>query len=519
MHGIELSSHSLVPSPSQVTPKSFKLPLCFAISKRLQYYKAHYIRDNKQISEMTESLKHILGHRESAKEVLKGETSTSHKRRVADITDSNPISENNTIQTVMPKMPVEQEEQKPKEGQTSDVQTEPKTRDPLCNIGKPSDQFRIEVIEERRSSVPDLRTPGHKQWENIKHYQSEPVLSELKKVEKLKLDDRLYKSVRNNLTLLERIARCLDKEQRHGTMKCWKHLAEQFGVEESIYKTFTSCPENSPTENLFDFLKTRKPTEFTIKKFKEGMNSIDRNDVIEDVFKKHQDLDSLNDKTTVGSLFDSHPLIIGEIAVLLDVNEPGKKNWRQLADWFEVPKSESQNFAESIQDNPTEQLLEYIYRCLNPKMTVGYLQSILKDLKMQEALDVLMNSKKAVTKNTLLKNLWDQDYEAVDNLCNQLNQRYNSRIRSWRRLGHQLGIKNDDLDTFSPNEDEVISPTEALLNHLGGSQVHLTMGDLIWAVASIGRNDALSVLEDYFPEGVVDSFLERKRAPPPETEV
>ena len=66
-------------------------------------------------------------------------------------------------------------------------------------------------------------------------------------------------------------------------------------------------------------------------------------------------------------------------------------------------------------------------------------------------------------------------------------------------MGLRLGIEKDDLDTFSPNEDEVISPTEALLNHLGGSQVRLTMGDLIWALASIGRNDALSELEDYFP--------------------
>ena len=99
--------------------------------------------------------------------------------------------------------------------------------------------------------------------------------------------------MRNNLTLLEKIAKCLDKEQRYGAMKCWKHLAEQFGVEESIYNTFTCCPENSPTENLFDFLKTRKPTEFTIKKLKEGMNSIGRNDVIEDVFEKHQDLGML----------------------------------------------------------------------------------------------------------------------------------------------------------------------------------------------------------------------------------
>ena len=98
-------------------------------------------------------------------------------------------------------------------------------------------------------------------------------------------------------------------------------------------------------------------------------------------------------KTTVRNLFDSHPKIIGAIAVLLDVNEPGKKNWEQLADWFDVPKSDSQNFAESIQDNPTEQLLEYVTKCLDPEMTVGYLQSTLEDLQMREALDVLTKSK------------------------------------------------------------------------------------------------------------------------------
>ena len=65
--------------------------------------------------------------------------------------------------------------------------SEPKTRDPPRNIKKPFDQVRRGVIEERRSSVPDLRTPGHKQWKNIKHYQSEPILSKLKKVGKLKL--------------------------------------------------------------------------------------------------------------------------------------------------------------------------------------------------------------------------------------------------------------------------------------------------------------------------------------------
>lgn len=63
----------------------------------------------------------------------------------------------------------------------------------------------------------------------------------------------------------------------------------------------------------------------------------------------------------------------------------------------------------------------------------------------------------------------------------------------------KLEIKEEDLDGFSPNEDKVISATKALLNHLSCSQVWLTMGDLILALDSIDRKDALSVIKDYIP--------------------
>lgn len=94
----------------------------------------------------------------------------------------------------------------------------------------------------------------------------------------------------SNLTLLEGLARCLDNKHSYGSMKYWKHLAEHFEVEESKYKTFPCCPENSPTEKLLYLLKTQKaPEEFTIKELKEGLKSIDRNDVIQDIFMKHKD--------------------------------------------------------------------------------------------------------------------------------------------------------------------------------------------------------------------------------------
>lgn len=94
----------------------------------------------------------------------------------------------------------------------------------------------------------------------------------------------------NNLDLLEGLGKFLDREYKWGGEgKCWKHLAQYFRVEEKIYEDFTCWQERSPTEDLFEHLKTRKPEEFTIRKLKDNLSSIDRQDV-QDVLFKHQDL-------------------------------------------------------------------------------------------------------------------------------------------------------------------------------------------------------------------------------------
>ena len=99
----------------------------------------------------------------------------------------------------------------------------------------------------------------------------------------------------------------------------------------------------------------------------------------------------------------------------------------------------------------------------------------------------------------MLEEFFDQDLDAVMELCNVLNQRYNSLQRCWRRLGNKLKIKKTVLDTFSPHEREIISPTHALINYLGASKAFLTMQDLIFALHSLGRLDALGVVTNYFP--------------------
>lgn len=101
---------------------------------------------------------------------------------------------------------------------------------------------------------------------------------------------------------------------------------------------------------------------------------------------------SLTDETAVESLFASHPSMIGEMVLMLDVNELGKKNWRYLADVFKVDRGEYQNFTKSIEDNPAEKLLE-VLKTKYPRMTVGDLIKKLNDRKWQVVSDVLTNCK------------------------------------------------------------------------------------------------------------------------------
>ena len=84
----------------------------------------------------------------------------------------------------------------------------------------------------------------------------------------------------NNLELLEGLGSSLDKQYKFGkNLKCWKHLCEDFGVEAETYEDFTRSQDHSPTEDLFELLKARKPQEFTVSKLKDKLHLIGRPDV------------------------------------------------------------------------------------------------------------------------------------------------------------------------------------------------------------------------------------------------
>ena len=102
-----------------------------------------------------------------------------------------------------------------------------------------------------------------------------------------RLGDLLAKTIPDCLELLEGLCRCLDKEYRYGACKCWKHIAENFGIKEKEYQNFKCSQIHSPTEVMFEYLQTSNP-DLAIGEMKCALHSIGRQDVV-GVLVKHDE--------------------------------------------------------------------------------------------------------------------------------------------------------------------------------------------------------------------------------------
>ena len=91
-----------------------------------------------------------------------------------------------------------------------------------------------------------------------------------------------------------------------------------------------------------------------------------------------------------------------------------------------------------------------------------------------------------------------EDLDVMENVCELLNQKQRTkRVKNWSHLGRRYGIKKEYLDDVSSSQEEIVRPTEAIIQHLGGSKPYSTLAELIWAIHFIDRNDALEVLDVY----------------------
>lgn len=368
--------------------------------------------------------------------------------------------------------------------------------------GSPQDRG----IERRASFPPDLpQKDVHPQMNR-----SVSVFNQLQhagRQRKLQLDDLLTKSLLDSLELLEELSRCLDQEYRYGRCKCWKHIAEFFDIPENDYQNFKCNKVHSPTEILFEFLKSDSP-DITVGMLKHGLAQIERKDVIDILIKHekcHESARSLNDDTFVCSLFDSDPDIIGEMAFLLDKQKMGLKDWADLAAKLGVPRTIFTSFETCSTDNPTEQLFD-IVKARFPRLTVGKLIDHLNAINRR---DVILAIKKSTTvkEDSFIKELI-ADIDVMDEVCELLNKKQRTtKVPGLKRLGHRLKIEKEILDDLLPTQEETVSPTEALVRHLGGRKPYLTLAEFIWALHAIERSDALDTLNVYMSDGCISNLL------------
>ena len=93
------------------------------------------------------------------------------------------------------------------------------------------------------------------------------------------------------------------------------------------------------------------------------------------------------------SLLDSDPDIIGEMAVYLDKQKTGLKNWSHLAAKLGVPRKTFKTFETFITGNPTEEFFEII-EVHFPKLTIGELISQLEAIERRDVIIAIMNAKR-----------------------------------------------------------------------------------------------------------------------------
>lgn len=323
---------------------------------------------------------------------------------------------------------------------------------------------------------------------------------------KFQLDQPFADTILGCLDLLEALGRCLDKEYKYGHCKCWKHLSEHFGISEAVYRSFKFQKENSPTELMFEYLQSSLP-DITVESLKDALNQIERNDVISVLINYEICNPPVNDRTLVSSLFNcgSNSDIIGEIAVLLDVEKRGLKNWSDLAPILGLTRAIFLSFEDSSSENPTEQLFEILEKQI-PQLTVKELIGHLEAIGRQDVIRAIKSSTE-VTESSMIKEL-NEDINVMDEVCDMLNTKKRAKkVKGLRHLGNKLNIKKEILDDILPAQEEREGPTEALLQHLRGAKPWLKLADLVWALHKINRPDALNVLDPYLPDNCIPDLL------------
>lgn len=159
------------------------------------------------------------------------------------------------------------------------------------------------------------------------------------------------KAVTENVLLLEKLSKYLDKESR--VIKFWKHLAYVLEVPPEETQKFDIYTEHSPTEDLLNFLEGNHP-DLCVGELKKKLQAVYRNDVIEDLQKA-----GFSDDLLLSDLVLENPKFVSLLSSKLDMESRTIGNWKSLANQFGIKKQVSDQFG-LHGSGPTEALFLHI---------------------------------------------------------------------------------------------------------------------------------------------------------------
>jgi len=177
--------------------------------------------------------------------------------------------------------------------------------------------------------------------------------------------------------------------------KKWKALGQTMDIpHETLQQISTS---SSCAKTVLNIIEKRKP-ELTVKEMKTALEDMQRQDVCVVVNK-------LSEDSTITSLLEDLDLL-DNVAILLDKETPGLKNWLHFARRLGISRNECDELKPKGIPSPTKKLMEYIVQ-VNPDLT---LKQLIQTLIKMKRLDVVNALRKFIGETTAAKQAVDESH-------------------------------------------------------------------------------------------------------------
>ncbi|XP_078362397.1 uncharacterized protein LOC144646617 [Oculina patagonica] len=174
-----------------------------------------------------------------------------------------------------------------------------------------------------------------------------------------------------NSELIKKMATKLDQKSR--VIGYWKTLGQQFKISGEKLKEI-ECGQFNPTLALMEYLYSKR-ADLKVKEFYEVVKNLKRNDVLKKLDPYLVD----HIEKAMKDVIEPESEVMTSICVCL--NNPNRvlKNWRNLANAFNVPRDIYKDFNPKEPKRPTVLLLEWIY-ANKTDLTVGQLCAALQSI-------------------------------------------------------------------------------------------------------------------------------------------